>query len=224
MFDSTLRKNGQRACISRSAGAARRASRSSASTARAEAVPAGQHQPALRPAEHPRDGAQVLDRLRRRARRRAAADVELGDLGDRRRGAEVVDEARRLVHQRAVGVERVRRELVHDRGVAASRVAAVARRRAGSLRAWRRPASRGCAGRCRGSAYLLAITSPCSVSAQRAVDGARRLREHRLVARPAAAADGAAAAVEQAQPHAVRRGTRRPAALGALYSAQFEAR
>ncbi len=40
--------------------------------------------------------------------------------------------------------------------------------------------------------------------AQRAVDAPRRLREHRVVARPAAAADGAAAAVEQAQPHAAR--------------------
>src|SRR5690242_1191756 len=39
---------------------------------------------------------------------------------------------------------------------------------------------------------------------QRAVDGSRRLREHRLVARAAAAANGAATAVKEAQAHAVR--------------------
>ena len=38
-------------------------------------------------------------RARRLARRRAAADVELRDLGQRRRRAEVVDEARRLVDE-----------------------------------------------------------------------------------------------------------------------------
>ncbi len=41
----------------------------------AEAVPARQHQPALRPAEHPGNGAQILDLAGLLARRRAAADV-----------------------------------------------------------------------------------------------------------------------------------------------------
>ena len=90
-------------CISRSSAQARPASsREPRLDRRAEAVPARQHQPALPPAEHPRNRAQVLDARRRRARRRPAADVELGDLGDRRRGAEIRDEVRRLVHQRAI--------------------------------------------------------------------------------------------------------------------------
>jgi hypothetical protein len=46
----------------------------------AEAVPARQHQAALRPAEHPRNRAQVLDGGALLARGRAAADVERGDL------------------------------------------------------------------------------------------------------------------------------------------------
>src|SRR5438445_555882 len=42
------------------------------------------------------------------------------------------------------------------------------------------------------------------IARRSSIDCAGRLREHRFVARPAAAADGAAAAVEQAQPHAAR--------------------
>ena len=52
--------------------------------------------------------------------------------------------------------------------------------------------------------------------AQAARDASRRLREDRLVARPAAAADRAAAAVEQAQLHAVRRRRVDQRALGAI--------
>src|SRR5438477_11794554 len=40
--------------------------------------------------------------------------------------------------------------------------------------------------------------------AQRAVDRSRRLRQHRFIARPAAAADGAAAPIEEPQAHAAR--------------------
>ena len=47
------------------------------------------------------------------------------------------------------------------------------------------------------------MISPCSVMRRPPVDAARRLREDRLVARAAAAADGAAAAVEEAQLDAV---------------------
>src|SRR6185436_14157973 len=39
---------------------------------------------------------------------------------------------------------------------------------------------------------------------ERAIDRSGRLREHRVVAWPAATADGAAAAMEKPQPHAVR--------------------
>ena len=81
---------------------------------RAEAVPARQHHPALRPAEHPGDGAQILDALLLGARRRTAADVEGGDLLQHGGFAEVGVEALGLVDQRAIGAEGVRRQLLHD--------------------------------------------------------------------------------------------------------------
>ena len=69
----------------------------------AKAVPARQGEPALAPAETPRDGAQVFDALRRFARRRPGADVEFRDFANRRRIEKVFGEAWSLVHQRAVG-------------------------------------------------------------------------------------------------------------------------
>ena len=68
------------------------------------------------------------------------------------------------------------------------------------------------------------MTSPCSVMPQLPVDAARRLRQDGVVARAAAAADGAAAAVEQAQADAVARDRRSTSASSALYSSQFEVR
>ena len=67
-----------------------------------------------------------------------------------------------------------------------------------------------------GEENLAATISPCSVTRIARVDRARRLGEDRVVARAAAAADGAAAAVEQAQAHAVRRGDLDEALLGAV--------
>ena len=83
---------------------------------RAKPVPAWQHEATLTPAEYPRNRPQVFDLLRRLARRRAAADVELGDFRDRRRGAEIRQKLRRFVDQRPVRRERQRGKLVH-RGV-----------------------------------------------------------------------------------------------------------
>ena len=60
--------------------------------------------------------------------------------------------------------------------------------------------------------------------AQLAVDRAGRLGQDRLVGRPAAAADGAAAAVEQPQPHARAPGPRRRARSCASDSAQLAVR
>ena len=60
--------------------------------------------------------------------------------------------------------------------------------------------------------------------AQAAGDAARRLREDRLVARAAAAADGAAASVKEAQLHAVTRGRPSTSDQFARYSAQLAAR
>ena len=62
------------------------------SNAEPDAVPARQDEPALGPAEHPRDRPQVLDPVGLLARRRPAADVERGDLADRRDLPEELDE------------------------------------------------------------------------------------------------------------------------------------
>ena len=99
--------------------------------------------------------------------------LSCGDLGDRRRRAEVVDEARRPVDERAVRVERVRGELVHRARSRRPRDRRAARRRAARPRARRRRASRGCAGRASASEYLLAMISPCSVIRSPALDAAR---------------------------------------------------
>ena len=172
-----------------------------------DAVPAGQHQPALAPAEHPRDGAQILDARRRCARRGPAADVEVGDLGDRRRRRGSTRRSRRSRTRGRGRRRRERRQRRPSRAYATRRRRSCSRRR-GSRRAWRRRALRGCAGRGRGSAILAGDDLALLGDARSAVDAARRLGEDRVVARPAAAADGAAATVEQAQPHAVRRAPR----------------
>ena len=165
MFDSTLRKNGQRACISAAARArsALRA-RQPRLDRRAEAVPARQHQPALAPAEHPGNRAQVLDPGRCRARGRPAADVEAGDLRDRRRRAEIVDECR-ASRRRVRGRPHAHAPTAHPCAVvdtpapvpeplaARSRSPRASPRR--SVSRLRRPSS--------GSEYLLAMISPCSV-------------------------------------------------------------
>ena len=64
MFDSSIWKNGHSRYIacSNAMPSLGRAS-SQASDRAAEPVPARQHQPALRPAEHPGDRAQILDAL-----------------------------------------------------------------------------------------------------------------------------------------------------------------
>ena len=136
-------------CACSSAHAVVRMRRQPRLDGRAEAVPAGQHQPALRPAEHPGDGAQVLDARRGLARGRPAADVELGDLADHRRFPEVALEARRLVDQVAIGAEGAGRQLLHRRQVFGAR-RRLGRRAAASPRASRRQGSRGCAVRPRG--------------------------------------------------------------------------
>ncbi len=90
----TARKNGQRRCISTSNSARpRRRRRRNCSNAVPTPYQPGSISRHWRPPEHPRDGPQVLDPRRRRARGRAAADVQSRDLGDRRDGAEELDEA-----------------------------------------------------------------------------------------------------------------------------------
>ena len=115
MLDSTVRKNGQRRCSSWQAGQLVVVAVHPGLQRRAGAVPAGQHDPGLRPAEHPRDGPQVGDLVAGLARRRAAADVQLAELLDRGRRPEPVDEAGRLVHQRPVGLLGAAGEVVEQR-------------------------------------------------------------------------------------------------------------
>ena len=71
------------------------------------AIPAGQRDPALAPRKAPGDGAQVFDRAGGfavfGAYGRSRADVQLGNLADRRGGEEVVDKAGRAIDQFAVG-------------------------------------------------------------------------------------------------------------------------
>ena len=128
----------------------------------AEAGPARQRHAALAPAEKPQ-GMARRSSMRRfgLARGRARADVQLGDLADRRGLEEVVGEARRAVDQRAVGLVAGLADVPRrppGRPWAGSWSGAAA-----WLPAWRPPGFPGCAGRSRGCAYLDAITSPCSV-------------------------------------------------------------
>ena len=59
----------------------------------AHAVPAGDDVAVLRPGEHPGDGAQIAERPRAEAARRARADIEQRDLLERARRLEILDEA-----------------------------------------------------------------------------------------------------------------------------------
>ena len=79
----------------------------------AKTVPSRQHQPALRPAEHPGNGAEVLDLAGFLARRRPAADVERGDLRDDGRGPEIIGKPLGFIDQPAIGLEGQRRQLLH---------------------------------------------------------------------------------------------------------------
>ena len=163
---------------------------------RAEAEPAGQGDAALAPGKAPGDGAQVLDAAVGFARGRARADVELRDFGDRRRGEEIVGEARRLVDHRAIGGHAVDRE---RRG----RVEKLLRRHL-RFRQQRGLQARGHQrfqiaaadlGICVFARNDLALFGQADLS----LHGAGRLGQDRLVARAAAAAHHAAAAMEQAQ-------------------------
>ena len=167
-----------------------------------ESVPARQHEAALAPAEHPGNRPQVLDARRTRARRGTAADVEFRDLGDRRRRAKVRQELGRLVHQRAirrVGIrgERVERRMVGRR--ARADLLGVDQARLHGRRDQRLQVAP--------AEFRVAVLAGDDLAllgdAQAAGHAACGLRENGFVRRAAAPADGAAAAVEQAQLHAV---------------------
>ena len=168
---------------------------------RAEAEPAGQHEPALRPGEHPRNCAQVLDRRRLLARGGARADVEGRDLGDDGRGPEVALEAFGLVDEAAIGGVGARRQFLHrleKRGVGRGAFVLQQRRfeRRGGQRLEVAPADVGIGIFARNDLALLG-------DADLPLHRAARLGEDRVVARAAAAPDRAAAAVEEADAYAV---------------------
>ncbi len=153
----------------------------------AKAVPARQHEPALRPAEHPGNGAQILDSGRRLPRRRTAANIEVGDLADHRRVAEKAVEAVGFIDEGAIGAIGLGGEVLHRRQILGSRLGCF------RLQEGRFERRRVFAG------DDLALLG----DANGTLDGADRLGEDRLVARSAAAADRAAATMKEAQPDIV---------------------
>ena len=166
----------------------------------AHPVPAGEHHAALRPRQHPRNGPQIGDRRRLLTRGGSTADVERTDLGQRCRRGEVLDEAGSLVDQGAVG--------------AASEFGELVEVRIGLFRVVSQPLGVQEGGLdCRGEERLeiAAGTDGFGIlggddlalfgESKRPLHRARRLRQNRVVAGSAAAADGAASTVEQLQPH-----------------------
>ena len=153
--------------------------------------------------------------VRAGARRRPAADVQLGEsrpIGRDRRGR-----TRRSRRCRRPARGRPRRRSPRARPSASSDAAP----RSSSVGVGQRGLQRGrqqrlevAAGEVRRSEYLAATISPCSVMRIAAVDRSRRLGQDRVVARAAAAADRAAAAVEQPQAHAVAAATSTSSLLG----------
>ena len=167
---------------------------------RAEAAPARQADAALAPGESPGDGAQVFDGAGGLARGRARADVELGDLAQGGGGEEPVGKAGGVVDDAAVGGEGGFAErggcLQEGLRCGAGGVQQRGLQRGGHQRLQVAPADLGMGVL---GADDLALLGQADLPAH----GARRLRQDGLVAGPAAAADRAAAAVEQPQPDAM---------------------
>src|SRR5262249_18630011 len=144
-------------------------------------------------------GEQVVDARGFLSRRRPAADVEVGDLADHRRFPEIALEPVGLVDEVAIGAVGDTRELFHRREILRARCRVGLQRRfqrGGGQRFDVAPSD--LRARIFRRNYLALLGD-----ADRSLHGAARLRQDCLVARPAAAADGAAAAVEQAKSHAV---------------------
>ncbi len=168
---------------------------------RTEAEPAGQHQPALRPREHPGNRAQILDRLRFLARGGARADVEARDLGDDGRGPEIAHEAIGFVDKAAIGLVGGKRQFLHGlqkswvgRGALVLQQRGFERRRGERLQI----ASPDLGVRVF-ARYDLTLFGDADLPLHRAA----RLRQDRVVAWTAAAPDRAAAPMEEADAHAM---------------------
>ena len=143
------------------------------------------------------------------ARCRPAADVQRADLADRRGRLEVLDETRCLVHQFGVGAlgagGQLVEHLVGGSGGVAQPLDVEQRRfqRGGQQRL--QVAVRDPRLGVLGGDHLALLGDP-----QRPVHRARRLRQDGVVARAAAAADRAAATVEEPQPDSGLAGRLRP--------------
>mmetsp|Transcript_19928 Transcript_19928/g.41989 ORF Transcript_19928/g.41989 Transcript_19928/m.41989 type:complete len:777 (-) Transcript_19928:655-2985(-) len=163
----------------------------------AAAEPDGQVQPHLRPREDPRDGAQRLDAALRLALRRARAEVERAELAAGRRLVEVLCKgaAGRVVDDLLEALGRLVGERLHQ--------LALRRRR----QRWRRERvleDEAGEGLERLDAHLVRSEEGVDLLALHGdavgvVDRAGGLRGERQVERAAAAADGAAAAVEKVE-------------------------
>ena len=195
-FESNVRKNGQSAFI-RCSNARPSSSCAAMKSRTAEPKP---NQPGRLTRDWPHektpgDGAQVLDPPGRFARGGARADVEFGDLRDRRGGEEVIREARHLVDHGPVGRH------------------AELRYGGGSLQEGRRRRGGGREESCLdagGHQQFEVAAADLGVrifarndlalfgEADLPLHGAGRLRQDRLVARATAAPDRAAAPVETA--------------------------
>ncbi len=172
---------------------------------RPEAVPARQVDPRLGPGEGPRDGAQRVDRgrvaagTRATAGRRPRTKAQVGQLGDRRDVAEEAGEPRVVVDERSIGRSRGVGQLLQqgralDEGPGCSRVVLRRRGDEGGARQLLQMAP--------GDRRVRVVRGDDLAllgELEAAIDRARRAAEDRAVRRAPAAADGAAAAVEERQ-------------------------
>ena len=165
--------------------------------ARPEAEPARQDLPALGPGEDPGDRAQVAQGPPPRAPRRSGAVAALLDHVDRRRLGEEVEKAVRF-HKRPPGAEAFLADEVH-RAHQPRRIVALLQRRAQGAGLQQLEM----VGRGHPVGVFLRDRLALFGHAQVAADRPRRQRPQEAVRRPGAPADRPAAAVEEADAHAV---------------------
>ena len=184
----------------------------------AEAEPARDDLPRLRPAEHPRDRPQAVDA---RMPSRAAAPGASRSAAPRaarpasRRSSRPAGPGRRRARGSARYAAAETCSITSDQRTTSSsdergRLCSIVDSSTAA-----RVSSRFSRARL-GRRYLSEITSPCSVSLISPVQRAPRLSEDRDVGGPAAASDRPAATVEEAQPHAVALGHVAQVALAAV--------
>ena len=166
---------------------------------RAGAQPGGQHQADLGPGEYPGDGAQGFNAAAGFAARRAAAQGQAAELGFRGDGAQVADQRRVFADHLAVAGHGDVGELLHLRAPLGVRFAG---RHQGGFQGGGHVLLQ-VVDRHRGAAVFEADHFALFGDADAPRHRARRLRQQRHAGGRAAPGNGAAAAVEQGQRHAV---------------------